>query len=99
MFHPSGFVTDQDTYIYWDDEDDSNANSFGGVLPDGVYDRNTRIQFCCRGDGVTSLGMSLPTDNTFYLFASSSTCQEVGAITMMMMMMIITVMIIITMIK
>ncbi|XP_786957.3 uncharacterized protein LOC581886 [Strongylocentrotus purpuratus] len=78
---PSGFVTDQDTYIYWDDEDSSNANSFGGVLPDGVYNGNTRMQFCCREDGVTSLGMSLPTDNTFYLFASSTTCQEVAGMT------------------
>eukprot|EP00057_Strongylocentrotus_purpuratus_P004501 XP_003728832.2 PREDICTED: uncharacterized protein LOC100893404 [Strongylocentrotus purpuratus] len=74
---PSGFATGQDTFIHWDDEDDDNENTCGGVLPDGRYHVDTRIQFCCRGDGVTSFGISLPTFNTFYLFALSSTCQEV----------------------
>ncbi|XP_030844468.1 uncharacterized protein LOC105438006 [Strongylocentrotus purpuratus] len=73
----AGFATGQDTFIHWDDEDDDNENTCGGVLPDGRYHVDTRIQFCCRGDGVTSFGISLPTFNTFYLFALSSTCQEV----------------------
>ena len=37
-------------FIHWDDEDSRNANKRSGVLPDGRYDRNTRIQFCCRND-------------------------------------------------
>ncbi|CAG2214849.1 unnamed protein product [Mytilus edulis] len=42
---PSGFCTG---FIYWDDEDTSNRNCKYGVLPDGQYDRNTKINYCCR---------------------------------------------------
>jgi CUB/sushi domain-containing protein len=35
-------------YVYWDDEDLNNDNSRGGALPDGTYDKNTRIYYCCR---------------------------------------------------
>ena len=45
---PKGFDSG---YIFWDDEDDSNANTISGSRPDGVYDTNTKIQFCCRNDG------------------------------------------------
>jgi len=34
--------------IYWNDEDGSNNNDVGGVLPDGVYDTDTTVHFCCR---------------------------------------------------
>lgn len=34
--------------VYWDDEDSNNANSHHGTLPSGVYDKNTRIYYCCR---------------------------------------------------
>lgn len=35
-------------YITWDDEDINNHNEYGGLLPDGVYDSNTKIYYCCR---------------------------------------------------
>ncbi|CAG2214852.1 unnamed protein product [Mytilus edulis] len=41
---PTGFSTGS---IYWDDEDNANANSKWGILPDGVYNRNTKIYYCC----------------------------------------------------
>ena len=34
--------------LYWDDEDINNSNEKGGVLPDGVYNTNTKIYYCCR---------------------------------------------------
>lgn len=37
-------------YLHWDDEDNNNKNSRSGVLPDGVYGRNTKMYFCCRND-------------------------------------------------
>ena len=42
-------------YLHWDDEDYINANKFSGVLPDGTYDRNTDIHFCCRDDPKISM--------------------------------------------
>ncbi|XP_041462167.1 uncharacterized protein LOC121413420 [Lytechinus variegatus] len=72
---PSGF---QEKFVYWDDEDSSNANSRSGTLPDGVYDNNTKYRFCCRNDGDTSQAISLPTGNNFYLFAIKATCQQVN---------------------
>jgi hypothetical protein len=41
-------------HIRWDDEDSNNANKKRGVLPQGRYDDNTRIEFCCRNDPVLS---------------------------------------------
>jgi len=35
-------------FLYWDDEDVGNANDFGGVMPDGEYDKDTRMYYCCR---------------------------------------------------
>ena len=62
----------------WDDEDDNNNNGAGGKLPDGVYDRNTKIFFCCRTDGSKSDPISLPVSTPFYLLAyGSSECQWV----------------------
>ncbi|OPL32926.1 hypothetical protein AM593_08842, partial [Mytilus galloprovincialis] len=71
---PSGFSTG---FIYWDDEDNANANSHGGVLPDGEYGRNTKIQYCCRSDGSAYNSMNRPTYQPFYLYKYTSTCQRV----------------------
>ncbi|CAC5419765.1 unnamed protein product [Mytilus coruscus] len=72
---PSGFRTGS---IYWDDEDHANANSKNGVLPDGTYNRNTRIYFCCRSDGSVYSRIRLPTSEPFYLYQyTSSICQRV----------------------
>lgn len=35
-------------YITWDDEDINNHNEYGGLLPDGLYDSNTKVYYCCR---------------------------------------------------
>ena len=46
-------------YIYWDDEDNSNANRRHGVLPNGIYNENTKIFFCCRNDPMHSFSHQL----------------------------------------
>jgi len=48
-----------------------------GSLPDGVYNRNTRIYFCCRADGPASLAILLPTAVPFYLLKYGEHCQKV----------------------
>ncbi|KAL9962437.1 hypothetical protein ACROYT_G031541 [Oculina patagonica] len=65
-------------YIYWDDENDDNINRVSGSLPDGVYDRNTKIFYCCRNDGYVTNAIDLPTDRPFVLFkAQNYPCQHV----------------------
>ncbi|KAJ7370795.1 hypothetical protein OS493_029785 [Desmophyllum pertusum] len=65
-------------YITWDDEDWFNKNSKGGVLPDGVYDKNTKLYYCCRTDGNKAEPMQLPTIKPFFLVAyESAACQQV----------------------
>ncbi|XP_071173263.1 uncharacterized protein [Mytilus edulis] len=71
---PSGFSNGS---IYWDDEDSNNANDKGGVLPSGTYDRNTRINYCCRSDGSSSTAIRLPTSRPFYLLRFVWGCQRV----------------------
>ncbi|CAB4014791.1 Hypothetical predicted protein, partial [Paramuricea clavata] len=44
---PKGF---DEGFIFWDDEDTNNANRKRGSLPDGVYNSETKIEFCCRND-------------------------------------------------
>jgi len=51
-----------------------------GTLPDGVYNRNTRIFFCCRNDGPASLPIVLPTSAPFYLLKFGDQCQKVWAV-------------------
>ena len=65
-------------YIRWDDEDNNNKNNQTGTLPDGVYDCNTKIEFCCRTDGDKNNPVSLPTLKPFFLLAyDSAECQQV----------------------
>nr|AKQ70860.1 nacre apextrin-like protein 1 [Mytilus galloprovincialis] len=72
---PLGFTCNGS--IYWDDEDDSNANSKWGVLPDGEYGRNTKIYYCCRSDRSAYSYIDLPAREPFYLYKYTSTCQRV----------------------
>lgn len=76
---PKGF---QEGYVYWDDEDYKNINKKGGTLPDGVYDRDTLIKYCCRADGDKFTPVTLPVMSSFYLMMSNtSECQRVkGAV-------------------
>ena len=71
---PSGFSLGS---IYWDDEDNRNANSRGGTLPDGNYGRNTRIYYCCRTDGSYNDPIALPTSHPFFLLRKGGKCQKV----------------------
>ncbi|XP_078595129.1 uncharacterized protein LOC144872644 [Branchiostoma floridae x Branchiostoma japonicum] len=72
---PSGFNSG---YVYWDDEDSNNDNTVSGYYPDGVYNSNTKIYYCCRGDGSIYTSITLPSRRPFYLFRySSSGCQRV----------------------
>ena len=65
-------------YIKWDDENFKNHNSYSGTLPDGTYDRNTVLWYCCRSDGFPTNEIILPTDKPFVLFKSNShQCQKV----------------------
>ncbi|XP_033119821.1 uncharacterized protein LOC117119117 isoform X2 [Anneissia japonica] len=64
-------------YIYWDDENRHNANSFGGSVPEGKYDDNTRIEYCCKRDVINARATYLPTDSPFYLLSESNGCQKV----------------------
>ncbi|XP_071478967.1 uncharacterized protein [Diadema antillarum] len=75
---PSGFTEGS---IFWDDEDDQNSNSRRGVLPDGNYDTNTRLEYCCRNDGRPTSAIYLPTRDNFFLFPRFDHCQEVHGMT------------------
>ena len=75
---PRGFRSGS---VFWDDEDNRNTNSFSGTLPDGVYNRNTKIYYCCRSDGRTSRAISLPTTTPFILYRYCSSCQRVRGMT------------------
>ncbi|XP_068753813.1 uncharacterized protein [Montipora capricornis] len=73
---PDGFGNG---YVKWDDEDSNNANKVTGQLPDGVYDRNTKIEFCCRDDGYATNVINLPTNVPFVLLKSNThQCQMVN---------------------
>ena len=66
----------------WDDDDvdgsSLNKNDKGGTLPDGIYNQNTKINFCCRTDGRKSHPVLLPTRDPFLLLAyGSENCQMV----------------------
>eukprot|EP00057_Strongylocentrotus_purpuratus_P001649 XP_001200514.2 PREDICTED: uncharacterized protein LOC764265 [Strongylocentrotus purpuratus] len=72
---PSGF---DEGWVLWDDSDLLNSNRATGELPEGVYDRDTLMYFCCREDGSASTEVFLPTDDNFFLFQKSTvSCQEV----------------------
>ena len=68
-------------FVYWDDDSFlgiANYNEKGGTLPDGAYDSNTQIEFCCRTDGDKKHPVSLPTSSPFYLLAyETAECQQV----------------------
>ena len=65
-------------FIKWDDEDTNNENTKSGPLPDGIFDFNTKIEFCCRTDGDKTEPISLPAVKPFFLLAyDSAECQMV----------------------
>lgn len=65
-------------WVFWDDEDGTNANSHNGVLPEGVFDHDTKIFYCCQNtkDGYKE-PIELPFASPFYLMAFRPHCQGV----------------------
>ena len=63
--------------IFWDDEDHRNKNRIWGTLPDGRYDRNTEVQYCCRRDGSPHKPILLPKRKPFILYRYRGRCQRV----------------------
>lgn len=70
-------------FVYWDDADPygvnkKNFNDKNGTLPDGEYNLNTKIEFCCRTDGNKNDPIVLPSEKPFFLLAyESRKCQMV----------------------
>ena len=64
-------------WVHWDDEDLSNSNKVGGEVPDGYYDDNTDIDYCCQTSGFATNPIYLPVDNNFFLLKYNHQCQEV----------------------
>ena len=58
--------------MYWDDEDYKNKNKKGGILPDGVYNADTKIYYCCQTNGNWFDSIELPVSKPFYLLPSNS---------------------------
>ena len=72
---PSGF---REGFIKWDDKDFRNKNEHKGELPEGKYDDNTVINFCCRSDnGNPTNPIQLPTEKPFVLYRYGHECQKV----------------------
>lgn len=64
--------------VKWDDEDKNNQNKKTGTLPDGIYDADTVIEYCCSTSGDANVPISLPTLKPFFLLAyGSPQCQQV----------------------
>ena len=67
-----------DGFIHWDDEDVSNANEQNGILPEGTYNADTEIYFCCRDQGNWYNPIELPVDVPIFLLPyNSKNCQRV----------------------
>ena len=74
-------------YMYWDDENEGNSNYVENAdgLPDGSYDENTRINYCCRNDGSSSDTIVLPSERDFVLLSPVEECQQVEAMSVKML--------------
>ncbi|KAL9984820.1 hypothetical protein ACROYT_G007155 [Oculina patagonica] len=65
-------------FVIWDDENKDNKNSKNGVLPEGLFNEDTKIFFCCSTSGSASKEITLPNKASFILFAYDSIlCQKV----------------------
>jgi len=66
--------------VLWDDENGAsgkNMNFHDGSIPEGVFNQDTKIFFCCHVAGSCDNPIELPVDNPFYLIAFTPHCQEV----------------------
>ena len=71
---PSGL---EEGFVIWDDENKDNKNSKVGDLPEGLYNEDTKIFFCCSTSGSANREIVLPNKSPFLLFAYESIlCQK-----------------------
>ena len=76
MTCPGGFC---EGFIKWDDKDFRNKNKNEGELPDGKYDDNTLINFCCCSDhGGPRNPIQMPIEKSFVLYQKGKECQKVA---------------------
>ena len=72
-------------WVFWDDENIEEldgGNMVRGFTPEGVYELDTLIYFCCNTKGNKSIPIELPLQNSFYLLAyNSEECQSVQGAT------------------
>ena len=73
-FCPAGF---RQGSIKWDDKDIFNNNEHWGELPDGEYNKDTKIFFCCRSDGSYKIPIRMPVGMPFVLYRYGGHCQKV----------------------
>jgi len=72
---PSGL---DEGFVIWDDENKDNKNSKDGELPEGLFNEDTKIFFCCSTSGSADKEITLPNKSPFLLFAYESIlCQKV----------------------
>lgn len=72
---PSGL---EEGFVIWDDENKDNKNSKRGELPEGLFNEDTKIFFCCSTSGPVGKEIILPNKSPFLLFAYESIlCQKV----------------------
>ena len=72
---PSGL---EEGFVIWDDENKDNKNSKRGELPEGLFNEDTKIFFCCSSSGSSGKEITLPNKSPFLLFAYESIlCQKV----------------------
>lgn len=83
---PSPRSSFKDGNITWNDRKSrirrKSDNKKWGILPDGVYDKNTMVNFCCRNDGSSSSPMMLPIGKPFVLYRYGGSCQAVNGTTL-----------------
>ena len=66
-------------FVIWDDENKDNKNSKEGVLPEGLFNEDTKIFFYCSTTGSASQEITLPNKAPFLLFAYDYIlCQKVS---------------------
>ncbi|XP_050388454.1 uncharacterized protein LOC126807724 [Patella vulgata] len=66
---PAGFT---ESFIQYGE---TTAPETTGAVPDGVFEQQTRLFFCCRSDGFQDLAVRLPNTVPFALVSHSGTCQ------------------------
>lgn len=67
--------------IKWDDEDHNNGNGNDGTLPDGSYDGDTTMFYCCRYFNKRSNQFKPPQSNNMMNQGINTIWRESGAST------------------